>query len=235
MLYASESAIYGRFGFGITAPSVEHRIDRGAAFRDPVDPRLVEPATPEEAASTWPEIFQRLRQRRSGCVSRDGRGWRLSVLEDPPSWRTGPALDGWSTSRAAGTPGTGSRTDSRTPAGRGGQRGRARRDRPRGRGGVVAARLRHRPHQGGRRLVATAGRHPSRGARGSAAPTDPGRPAALRPAARRVGGARGTALRRRRCAQSSRSTIATATRAAPTGRRADPMARQRAGSTRNQT
>jgi predicted acetyltransferase len=88
-LYASESAIYGRFGFGITAPSVEHRIDRGAAFRDPVDPRLVEPATPEEAASTWPKIFQRLRQRRSGCVSRGASGWRLSVLEDPPSWRNG--------------------------------------------------------------------------------------------------------------------------------------------------
>jgi predicted acetyltransferase len=88
-LYASESAIYGRFGFGVTAPSVEHRIDRGVAFRDPVDPRLVEPATPEEAAANWPAIFQRLRQHRAGCVSRGPSGWRLSVLEDPHSWRNG--------------------------------------------------------------------------------------------------------------------------------------------------
>jgi predicted acetyltransferase len=88
-LYASESAIYGRFGFGVSAPSVEHRIDRGVAFRDRVDPRSVRPATPEQAAAEWPAIMRRMREQRVGCVDRSEPGWRLAVVEDPPSWRSG--------------------------------------------------------------------------------------------------------------------------------------------------
>jgi predicted acetyltransferase len=102
MLYASESAIYGRFGFGVTAPGVGHRIERGAAFRGPVDPRLVEHATPDEAMTSWPAIFDRLRGQRPGCVDRDEIAWRLAVVEDPPSWR-----DGWSARRLVHVPGRG--------------------------------------------------------------------------------------------------------------------------------
>jgi predicted acetyltransferase len=103
MLYASESAIYGRFGFGVAAPGVVHRIERGTPFRDPVDPRLVEAATPEQAAETWPAIFDRLREQRPGCVDRDDEwSWRLAVLTDPPSWR-----DGASARRLVHVPGRG--------------------------------------------------------------------------------------------------------------------------------
>jgi predicted acetyltransferase len=89
MLYASEAAIYGRFGFGITGPGVGHRIERGTAFRDPVDPRLVEAVTPEEAFATWPAVFERFRAQRPGCVDRDDPAWRLAVVEDPAAWRDG--------------------------------------------------------------------------------------------------------------------------------------------------
>jgi predicted acetyltransferase len=88
-LYASESAIYGRFGFGVSAPSVEHRIDRGVGFRDRVDPHLVRAATPEEAVEGWPAILARAREQRGGGVDRSTPLWRLHFVEDPPSWRRG--------------------------------------------------------------------------------------------------------------------------------------------------
>ncbi|MFP4635963.1 MAG: GNAT family N-acetyltransferase [Nitriliruptoraceae bacterium] len=102
MLFASESAIYGRFGFGVTAPGVGHRIDRGVAFRDPVDRSLVEPATPEEALATWPAILADLRRQRPGCVDRSEAIWRLAVVDDPPSHR-----DGASARRLVHVPGRG--------------------------------------------------------------------------------------------------------------------------------
>jgi predicted acetyltransferase len=102
MLYASESAIYGRFGFGVTAPGVTHRIERSPAFRDTVDRGLVESATPEEAVAAWPAIFERLRELRPGCVDRDELAWRMAVQVDPPSWR-----DGASARRLVHVPGRG--------------------------------------------------------------------------------------------------------------------------------
>jgi predicted acetyltransferase len=102
MLYASESAIYGRFGYGVVAPGLVHRIQRPTVFRDPVDPRLVEAATPEDAAATWPAIFEQLRRRRGGCVDRDEQAWRFAVLLDPTSWR-----DGASARRLVHVPGRG--------------------------------------------------------------------------------------------------------------------------------
>jgi predicted acetyltransferase len=89
LLTASESTIYGRFGFGVVAPSVVHRIDRGVAFHDPVDPALVRPASAEEALRTWPSILEELRVQRGGCVSRNDELWRLTFAEDPVSQRRG--------------------------------------------------------------------------------------------------------------------------------------------------
>jgi predicted acetyltransferase len=103
-LYASESRIYGRFGFGITAPTVTYRIDRAfARFHDRVDDRLVRPATVDEALTHWPGILDAaVRDRRGGCVSRDAAHWRLWLTNDPVSWR-----DGASTRRLVHVPGRG--------------------------------------------------------------------------------------------------------------------------------
>lgn len=89
MLFASESTIYGRYGFGVVAPHVDHVIRRPAPFRDRVDPRLVEPITPASAVASWPAIYDALRSLRPGCASRDPVTWRSMLLEDPPSWRRG--------------------------------------------------------------------------------------------------------------------------------------------------
>lgn len=102
MLFASESAIYGRYGFGVVAPSVSHRISRPVAFRAPADVRLVESVAPEAALDTWPSIYADLRRQRSGAVSRNEVMWRRMLLEDPPGWR-----DGATARRLAQVPGRG--------------------------------------------------------------------------------------------------------------------------------
>jgi predicted acetyltransferase len=88
-LYASESPIYGRYGFGITAPSVAHVIDRGTAFHELVDPATVRAATPKEALSSWPAILDHVRDLRPGAPSRTDQWWRFTIEQDPPSWRDG--------------------------------------------------------------------------------------------------------------------------------------------------
>jgi predicted acetyltransferase len=103
-LYASESAIYGRFGFGVTAPQRRYRIDRsGIRFRDPVDTRLVEPASVEQALATWPAILESgVRERRGGCIDMPPAYWQLWLGSDPSS-----ARDGASGRRLVHVPGRG--------------------------------------------------------------------------------------------------------------------------------
>lgn len=89
LLFASESAIYPRFGFGIVAEGVVHRIPRGARFRDPAETGLVRAADPEQALREWPAILEAVRSQRGGGVSRTDEQWRLSFMTDPASQRGG--------------------------------------------------------------------------------------------------------------------------------------------------
>jgi predicted acetyltransferase len=89
-LFASETAIYGRFGFGVGALSVTYGIDTlRIRPRDPVDVRLVEEATPQEAYEQWPAIHRRVGDERGGFTGMTPAHWRLATLEDPPSWAGG--------------------------------------------------------------------------------------------------------------------------------------------------
>jgi predicted acetyltransferase len=89
-LFASETAIYGRYGFGLGAACHAYRIDtRRVTFHDPVDVTLVEEATPQQAYDAWPAIFERLRDTRGGGAGSTPEQWRLATLEDPPSWAEG--------------------------------------------------------------------------------------------------------------------------------------------------
>ncbi|GGI06348.1 GNAT family N-acetyltransferase [Egicoccus halophilus] len=89
MLYASESAIYGRYGFGVAVPMLNYRIDRGIRFRDAVDPTLVRPATPEQALAEWPAVLDAVRDHRPGAATRTPEWWRNTLVHDPASWRHG--------------------------------------------------------------------------------------------------------------------------------------------------
>ena len=91
VLGASESLIYGRFGYGIACMETELEIDpRRAAFAAPVPTptgrvRIVDAA---EARTVLPQVFDRGRRAWPGQVSRNGRWWD-HALRDPESRRRG--------------------------------------------------------------------------------------------------------------------------------------------------
>src|SRR5581483_6810778 len=91
-LWASESLIYGRFGYGMAAPV--HRLDASKArfaFRD--DPgasgtaRLI---SEEEARTRIPPIYERVRAQRSGMLARSADWWSDMRLADHNAGGMGP-------------------------------------------------------------------------------------------------------------------------------------------------
>ncbi|HVM69473.1 MAG TPA: GNAT family N-acetyltransferase [Gaiellaceae bacterium] len=90
-LWASESSIYGRFGYGMAAPglSAASSVQRfglrdGAA--DGVTVRLV---SMEEALERCPPVYARMRAGRAGMLSRSETWWKELRLADPQEWRRG--------------------------------------------------------------------------------------------------------------------------------------------------
>ena len=88
-LEASESSIYGRFGYGLAADVAEYTIDsRASAFSTPapaIDLSLVDR---DEALGVLPDIFDRQRRTRAGEVGRNPGYWSY-LLNDPPHHRDG--------------------------------------------------------------------------------------------------------------------------------------------------
>jgi predicted acetyltransferase len=91
ILWTSESAIYGRFGYGISAPALSMDADRGQfQLRD--DPgatgtmRLIDA---DEAANVLPPIYDRVRRAVPGMLVRTEAWWRAFKLADPKEWRGG--------------------------------------------------------------------------------------------------------------------------------------------------
>ena len=91
ILWASEAPIYGRFGYGITAPETSIDAERGAfRLRDDAPARgRVRLVTREEAARLLPPLYDSRRRERPGLVSRSEDWWREYVLADPEHWRDG--------------------------------------------------------------------------------------------------------------------------------------------------
>jgi predicted acetyltransferase len=88
-LWASESPIYGRFGFGAAVPTASFELDRAhARFR--VDGPVAEVALvdADEAASRFPTIYETARTTRPVQFGRP-EGWWRRELEDPPENREG--------------------------------------------------------------------------------------------------------------------------------------------------
>ncbi len=89
-LFASESAIYGRYGFGVAAVHRSYDAERlRVRFRTAADVRLVEGTTPEAALAAWPAIHERLGDQHGGCVGNNPGMWQLNLAVDPPEWRDG--------------------------------------------------------------------------------------------------------------------------------------------------
>jgi predicted acetyltransferase len=89
ILWAAESLIYGRFGYGIAAPVHELKALKSRfAFRDDPGPvgstRLV---SRDEAAELFPPVYERVRTTRPGMLSRSPAYWYEHRLYSGP----GPA------------------------------------------------------------------------------------------------------------------------------------------------
>jgi predicted acetyltransferase len=91
ILWASEAAIYGRFGYGIAAPSgsIDARRDGFALRDDPPPAGVVQLVSRDEAREAFPPIYERVRGSRPGMLSRDEHWWEAHRLADPEHWRQG--------------------------------------------------------------------------------------------------------------------------------------------------
>lgn len=90
ILYASESVIYGRYGFGLGTLGVTLETDPryGAFDRHPEITGAVDLITAEEASKVLPPLYERVYTQRPGCISRN-QGWWDIHFKDPEYWRNG--------------------------------------------------------------------------------------------------------------------------------------------------
>jgi predicted acetyltransferase len=89
-LTASESAIYGRFGYGLATFRTRLVVEsRRIRFRSDLgDDGLVRYADPSTARKTLPVLYDRLRAHQPGTVTRNDKWWDFLFL-DHPSQRAG--------------------------------------------------------------------------------------------------------------------------------------------------
>lgn len=82
-LWASEMAIYGRYGYGLASDNVAIEMDcRLARLARPTAPDALTQLDPAEAAETLPPLFEQIRRNRPGHLSRDQTWWTHRTLAD---------------------------------------------------------------------------------------------------------------------------------------------------------
>jgi len=88
-LWASEEAIYRRFGYGMAALGAEMALARGYhALRSPASEDVrVRLVSLEEAKELVPPIYERTRLRTSGMYARSPDWWVTRILDDPAERR----------------------------------------------------------------------------------------------------------------------------------------------------
>ena len=92
-LHASETTIYGRFGYGISCRHLRLTLPRGADLNDVPgwqSVRLrIERADVDRHADVIGDCYEAARVDRPGMASRNTEGHRRYMLDDPPKWREG--------------------------------------------------------------------------------------------------------------------------------------------------
>lgn len=91
VLWASEAAIYGRFGYGMAAPHFEMNADRSRfAFRDdPGRTGSVRMMPLADAVEPCMHVYERVRPTVPGFTARARQWWEEYRLADPEEWRRG--------------------------------------------------------------------------------------------------------------------------------------------------
>lgn len=90
-LWASDSAIYGRFGYGRSIDAVSIELDRrGSQFHEAMPvPDRTEMISTADAATMLPPLYERLRREIPGAFARTEPWWRHRRLRDTPDRRDG--------------------------------------------------------------------------------------------------------------------------------------------------
>jgi predicted acetyltransferase len=85
-LGASESSIYGRFGYGLATSFANYRIDprRGQFLRPPATRGRLRLLDPEETAKVVPSVYDRYRRGQPGEMTRSAAWWEVYVRD--PDW-----------------------------------------------------------------------------------------------------------------------------------------------------
>jgi len=88
-LWASEEAIYRRYGYGMAALGAELTLARGYhALRPPANPEVsVRLVSLDDAKELAPPIYERTRLRTPGMYARSPEWWGTRILDDPPDRR----------------------------------------------------------------------------------------------------------------------------------------------------
>ena len=91
ILWASEGAIYQRFGYGLATfdGSLEVTAARTAFTREPEPQGRVRMVTEEESRALIPGIYESMRRSTVGAISRSDEWWTVGVLADPEYSREG--------------------------------------------------------------------------------------------------------------------------------------------------
>lgn len=94
-LWASEATIYGRFGYGLASRMGSLRLAQDRSrFARPFEPRgTVRLVELEEAARTFPALYDELCVQRPGMFSRSTEWWETRKLFDDPARRQGGPLN----------------------------------------------------------------------------------------------------------------------------------------------
>ncbi len=89
-LWASETAIYGRFGYGDAVPRHHLTVDaKRTALESGLTTDVVELIDEEEARATLPGLFESYRIGRVGALSRSDDWWAARRFYDGPEYREG--------------------------------------------------------------------------------------------------------------------------------------------------
>jgi predicted acetyltransferase len=91
VLWASEAAIYGRFGYGLAAPHFEMEADsaRFVLRDDPGPAGKVRLLSLDDALEPCMSIYDRVRVETPGFMGRSREWWTNYRLADPDEWRRG--------------------------------------------------------------------------------------------------------------------------------------------------
>ena len=90
-LWASEAAIYGRFGYGLASmqSSVNAEKDKIKFLNDPGPSGRVSMPTLDEAKEMIAPVYSRVQERTPGMYERTDNWWKWRLLHDPKDWRQG--------------------------------------------------------------------------------------------------------------------------------------------------